>query len=62
MDARPNQAQRAKILSETPNEVCDRLQLLIQQKLGGNETNRFDDEPAAILQEILKNKCIIPTQ
>ena len=39
-----------------------RLHLVIQEKQGGNDINRFDDKTVAICDEILEYKCITPTQ
>ena len=35
------------LLSQNSDEFCDRLRLIIQQKLSGNDTNRLDDEIVA---------------
>ena len=40
--------------SEEPNEVCDRLCLIIQEKQAGIDTERFDNEISAIIDELLE--------
>jgi len=49
-------------LSENPNELCNRLCLIIQEKQAGNDTNKFDNEIIAILDKLLEYKSITPTQ
>ena len=49
-------------LSENPNELCNRLCLINQEKQAGNDTNKFDNEIIAILDKLLKYKSITPSQ
>ena len=49
-------------LSENPNELWDRLKLLIQEKLGGNNSNIINDEIVAIVDKLLEFKCISKKQ
>ena len=53
---------RTKILSSDPNEVCDRLRLLLQKKHGGNISNLIDEEIVAIVDKVLEYKCISKKQ
>ena len=50
------------ILSSDPNELCDRLKLLLQEKHGGNNSNLIDEEIVAILDKLLEYKCISKKQ
>ena len=49
-------------LSSDPNELCDRLKLLLQEKHGGNNSNLFDEEIVAIIDKFLEYKCISKKQ
>ena len=44
-------------LSEIPDEVCDRLNLLLQQKQAGNNSNIINREIVAIVDMLLEYKC-----
>ena len=46
------------ILSSDPNELCQRLKLLLQEKHGGNNSNLIDEEIVAIVDKLLEYKCI----
>ena len=48
--------------SEIPNELCDRVYLIIQEKQVGNDTTRFDNEIVSRLDKILEYKRNTPTQ
>ena len=50
------------ILSSNPNELCDRLKLLLQEKHGGNNSNLIDEEIVAIVDKLLEYKCISKKQ
>ena len=54
--------QEVNLLSENAIELCDRLQLINQEKQTGNNNNRFDKEMIAIFDKILEHKCITSTQ
>ena len=45
------------ILSSDPNELCDRLKILLQEKHGGNNSNLIDEEIVAIIEKLLEYKC-----
>ena len=49
-------------LSENADELCDRLKLLLQEKLGGNNSDLINDEIVAIIDKLLKYKCISKKQ
>ena len=46
------------ILSSNPNELCDRLKLLLQEKHAGNNSDIINDEIVAIVDKLLEYKCI----
>ena len=45
------------ILSSDPNELCDRLKLLLQEKHAGNNSDIINDEIVAIVDKFLEYKC-----
>ena len=49
-------------LSSDPNELCNRLKLLLQEKNGGNNSNLIDEEIIAIVDKLLEYKCISKKQ
>jgi len=53
---------RTIILSENPDELCDILKLLLQEKGDGNDSNIINEEFVAIIDNFLQNNCITPTQ
>ena len=50
------------ILSSDPNELCDRLKLLLLEKHGGNNSNLIHEENVAIVDKLLEYKCISKKQ
>ena len=50
------------ILSSDPNELCDRLKLLLQEKQAGNNSDIINDEIVAIVDKLLEYKCISKKQ
>ena len=50
------------ILSSDPDEMCDRLRLLLQQKHAGNNSDLINDEIVAIVDKLLEYKCISKKQ
>ena len=50
------------ILSSDPNELCDRLKLLLQERHAGNNSDIFNDEIVAIVDKLLEYKCISKKQ
>ena len=49
-------------LSSDPNELCDRLKFLLQEKNGGNNSNLIDEEIVAIIDKLIEYKCISKKQ
>ena len=49
-------------LSENPNELCDRLRLLLQEKHAGNNSDIINQEIVAIIDKLLEYKCITKKQ
>ena len=49
-------------LSENPNELCDRLKLLLQERQAGNNSDIINDEIIAIIDKLLEYKCISKKQ
>ena len=45
-------------LSSDPNELCDRLKLILQEKQAGNNSDIINDEINAIIDKLLEYKCI----
>ena len=50
------------ILSSDPNELCDRLKLLLQEKQAGNISDIINDENVAIVDKLLEYKSISKKQ
>ena len=50
------------ILPSDPNELCDRLKLLFQEKHAGNNSVIINDEIVAIVDKLLEFKCKIKKQ
>ena len=49
-------------LSSDPNEHCDRLKLLLQEKHAGNNSNIINEEIIAIVDKLFEYKCISKKQ
>ena len=45
-------------LPSDPDELCDRLKLLLQEKQAGNNRNLINEEILAIFDKLLQHKCI----
>ena len=45
-------------LSSDPNELCDRLKLLLQEKHAGNNSDIISEEIVVIIDKLLEYKCI----
>ena len=45
-------------LSSDPNELCDRLKMLLQEKHAGNNSDIINQEIVAIIDKLLEYKCI----
>ena len=49
-------------LSSDPDEICDRLRLLLLKKHAGNNSHIINDEIVAIVDKLLEYKCISKKQ
>ena len=49
-------------LSSDPNELCDGIKLLLQQKQGRNNSNILNVEIVAIVDKLLEYNCISKKQ
>ena len=49
-------------LSSDPDEFCNRLKLLLQEKQAGNNSDIINDEIVAIVDKLLEYKCISKNQ
>ena len=49
-------------LSSDPDELCDSLRLLLQEKHAGNNSDIINDEIVAIVDKLLEYKCISKKQ
>ena len=49
-------------LSSDPNEFCDRLKLLLQEKQAGNNSDIINEEIVVIIDKLLEYKCITKKQ
>ena len=49
-------------LSTDPDELCNRLKLLLQQKQAGNNSEIINDETVGIVDKLLEYKCITKKQ
>ena len=50
------------ILSSNPNELCDRLKLLLQEKHAGNNSDIINDEIVAIVDRLLEYRYVSKKQ
>ena len=50
------------ILSSDPDELCDRLRVLLQEIHAGNNSDLINDEIVAIVDKLLEYKCISKKQ
>ena len=51
-----------KLLSSDPNELCNRLKLLLQEKHADNNSDIINKEIIAIVDKLLEYKCISKKQ
>ena len=49
-------------LSSGPNELCDRIKMLLQEKQAGNNSDIINDEIIATVYKLLEYKCISKKQ
>ena len=50
------------ILSSDPDELCNRLKLLLQEKQAGNNSDVINEEIIAIADNLIEYKCISKKQ
>ena len=50
------------ILLSDPDELCNRIKLLLQEKQAGNDSNMINEEVIAIVNKLLEYKCITKKQ
>ena len=50
------------ILSSNPDELCNRLRLILQEKHAGNNSDIINKESVAIVDKLLEYKCISKKQ
>ena len=50
------------ILSSNPDELCDRLKLLLQERHAGNNSDIINDQIVAIVDKLFEYKCISKKQ
>ena len=50
------------VSSSDPDELCNRLKLLLQEKQAGNNSDIINDEIVAIVDKLLEYKCISKKQ
>ena len=53
---------KTKFSSSDPDELCDRLKLLLQEKYAGINSDIINDEIVAIVDKLLEYKCISKKQ
>ena len=53
---------KTRFLYSNPNELFDRVKLLLQWKQAGKNSNMFNEEIVVIADELLENKCISTKQ
>ena len=46
---------------KSPDELCERLNLLVAAKQAGNNNNRLNKEITSILKKLKSHKCISPS-
>ena len=49
---------KTKFLSSDPDEVCNRLKLLLQEKHAGNNSDKINDGIVALVDKLLEYKCL----
>ena len=46
------------IVSSDPVELCKRLNLLLQEKQAGNDSNKINEELIAVVDKLIEYKCL----
>ena len=58
----PSCVSRTIFLSSDSDELCDRLNFLLQERQAGNTSDIFNHEMVAIVDKLLEYKCISKKQ
>ena len=53
---------KTMFLSSDPNELCDRINLLLQEKYAGNNSDIINQETVVIVDKLLEYECISKKQ
>ena len=53
---------KTTFLSSDPDELCEKLKLLLQEKQAGNNSDIVNQEIVAIVDKLLEYKCISKKQ
>ena len=53
---------KTTFLTFDPNELCDRLRFLLQEKQAGNKSDIINQEVVAIVDELKEYKCLSKKQ
>ena len=53
---------KTTFLSFDPNELCERLKVLLQENHAGNNSDIFNDEIVVIIDKLLEYKCLSKKQ
>ena len=57
-----NLSEKQDFLSSNPNELCDRVKFLLQEKQAGNKSDIIDEKIIAIAHKLLEYKCVSTKQ
>ena len=52
---------KTNFFSQNPKEICNILNLVLQEKRAESSLNIFDEEIVVTTDVLLENKCITPT-
>ena len=53
---------KTQFLSSDPDELCNKLKLLLKEKHAGNNSDIINDEIVAIVDELLENKVYLKSK
>ena len=57
VDSKNSKESKTKWLSSDPDELCERLKVLLEEKQTGNNSNIINDELIAIADNLLECNC-----
>ena len=49
---------KTRFLSSNRNDFCDRIKLLLQEKQGGNSSDKIKEKISAVADKLLEYKCL----